>query len=251
MGCGREIFTQAEFALGDAVPPRQHLAAYRDRGFAGYPRRVAKPERATALCKFRDDSRHIESDFAEYCQSKTQIGGERMIDLKQFCGKNGIRYHLNEPFSEGEFSYATNGHILVRVARRTDVPEVSADGMKNKIPRIFADNPFVKHVAIPEIPAQIEVECDYCDGEGKHDRECGAGNYECAECNGTGRVMGEAGELGNTRYPQIEVGGVWFAPRYLRLIKALPNYSFSPRNAKASLFTFDGGDGLLMPMRKV
>ncbi len=60
-----------------------------------------------------------------------------MIDLKPFCGDNDIRYYLNEPFSEGEFTYATNGHILIRVPRRDDVPEVSVDSMKNKIPKIY------------------------------------------------------------------------------------------------------------------
>ena len=123
--------------------------------------------------------------------------------------------------------------------------------MKNRLPKMFSDNPFVAAVSIPDIPPQVEVDCYCCDGEGVHERESGnSEDYDCEECNATGRVMGESGELSNTSYPKIEVGGVDFAPQYLRLIKSLPNAQLSPTEGKASPFTFDGGDGLLMPMRK-
>ena len=172
-----------------------------------------------------------------------------MIDLKPFCGDNDIRYYLNEPFSEGEFTYATNGHILIRVPRRDDAKEVEADSMKNRLPKMFADNPFLLPVEIPDIPPMVEGDCDCCNGEGTHDYKCGnAPPYACGECNGTGKQMTE---LGDTQWPEIEVGNAAFAPKYLRLIKTLPGIQFSPNTRDHSAaFKFDGGDGLLMPMRK-
>src|SRR5574337_601455 len=45
-----------------------------------------------------------------------EIGGGGMtIDLKKFCSKD--RPKLLDPFSGGEFTYASNGHIAVRVPR--------------------------------------------------------------------------------------------------------------------------------------
>lgn len=172
-----------------------------------------------------------------------------MIDLKLFCGDNDIRYYLNAPFSEGEFTYATNGHILIRVARRGDVAEVDdKSSMKGKCEKLFADNPFVAAVPIPDIPPMVKADCHCCNGDGAHEYKCsGAPPYECGECDGTGKQMDEPGD---TPFPHVEVSGIHFAPAYLRLIKTLPNYQFSPIEEKASPFKFDGGDGLLMPMRK-
>ena len=47
------------------------------------------------------------------------------MDLQQFCsvGDEYNRYRIHRPFSRGAWSWATNGHILVRVARRADIPE--------------------------------------------------------------------------------------------------------------------------------
>lgn len=171
------------------------------------------------------------------------------IDLKPFCSENDIRYYLNAPFSEGEFSYASNGHILIRVPRRDDVPEVDEKStMKGRVDKLLAENPFVAAVPIPDIPPPVEADCYCCNGDGAHDYKCGgAPPYDCGECDGTGKQMDEPGD---STYPFVDVGGTHFAPKYLRLIKSLPGYQFSPIEGKASPFKFDGGEGLLMPMRK-
>jgi len=44
-------------------------------------------------------------------------------DLKKYCSKDETRPYLHEPFSRGEWTYATNGHIAVRVPKLADVPE--------------------------------------------------------------------------------------------------------------------------------
>jgi len=172
-----------------------------------------------------------------------------MINLKPFCGDDDPRDYLNAPFSEGTFTYATNGHILIRVARRDDVPEVDdKSSMKGKCEKLFADNPFVAAVPIPEVPPLVEEDCDCCNGEGTHERKCGkSSDYPCAECNATGSVMVEPDE---SKWPRIEVGNAGFDPRYLRLLLTLPNVQLSPNAMEPAPFTFDGGSGLIMPMRE-
>jgi hypothetical protein len=44
-----------------------------------------------------------------------------MIDLTPFCGKD-----YPHPFTQGDYTYATNLHVLVRVPKREDVP-INAD----------------------------------------------------------------------------------------------------------------------------
>jgi len=46
------------------------------------------------------------------------------IDLKLFCDPNDpVRPWLGQPFSAGAWTYATDGHIAVRVPRLEDVAE--------------------------------------------------------------------------------------------------------------------------------
>jgi hypothetical protein len=45
-----------------------------------------------------------------------------MIDLKPFCDKGSFR-GLEAPFTVGDWTYATDGHICIRVPRRADAPE--------------------------------------------------------------------------------------------------------------------------------
>ncbi len=44
-------------------------------------------------------------------------------DLKPFCSPDPIRETMAESWTAGAFSYATSGHILIRVPRLADVPE--------------------------------------------------------------------------------------------------------------------------------
>ena len=45
-------------------------------------------------------------------------------ELQAFCSdRDDIRYYLQKPWSDGVYTYASNGHIIVRVARLPDVPE--------------------------------------------------------------------------------------------------------------------------------
>lgn len=160
------------------------------------------------------------------------------VDLKPFCGDNDIRYYLNEPFSEGEFTYATNGHILIRVPRRDDIPEEKT--MSDRAPKLFVDFAMQKSLDIPEVPAPEMVDCECVTSNG--DLSETEVLQKCEDCGGTFKV--ELWGVG------IDLGDSRFALRYLRLLKTLPNCKISPNGQKQAPFKFDGGDGLLMPMRK-
>ena len=63
------------------------------------------------------------------------------IDLQQFCSKDDTRPYICKPFSFGEFSYATNGHIIVRVARRADVEEGNPPMTASVVERVMSIDP--------------------------------------------------------------------------------------------------------------
>lgn len=70
------------------------------------------------------------------------------------------------PFSLGQYSYATNGHILVRVPRLADVPEWEA--LNEKVAAMFdaIDFPAVTAamVGIPDFPEPPPEICTCCKG---------------------------------------------------------------------------------------
>lgn len=164
------------------------------------------------------------------------------MDLQQFCAEDNPR--INEPWSRGEHTFATNGHILIRVPRITDIPDIDGapDAMRvwEKIPM-----PPGESAVIPDIPPAAWRVCQTC-----AEAEGGIIDPECDDCDGDGKFR-------DTAY--TKVGEMSFNDEYLRMIKVLPGYKFYPAvwesgivnkgsNAPPSVFTFDGGDGLLMPV---
>ena len=56
-------------------------------------------------------------------------------DLKQFCTcTNDCRDFLRQPFSDAKYTYATNGHIMVRVPR---ILEAAEDNFAEKARELF------------------------------------------------------------------------------------------------------------------
>lgn len=193
--------------------------------------------------------------------------------LAKFCKDDPVISSMATPWSAGEYSCATNGHILCRIPRRGDIPE------RDDAPRIDSifDIPAPKEwfpLADIVLPALVikevicsdcngvqgedhvcpecdgrglvdftnsysdyEVDCKSCDGEGKI--------HKCEKCNGTGKVVIE-------NLQPVQVGSSHFQLRYLLLLKDLPNCKIGPAAPSLSLqaarFVFDGGEGLLMPM---
>lgn len=158
-------------------------------------------------------------------------------DLHQFCaGEDDVRYYIHQPWSRGEWTYATNGYIIVRVARLADVDE------NEKAPnaeKIFADSKQTEFIPVPECAMPEDVECDTCDGDGEH--ECGKcdNKHECGDCDGEGMVQAPA--------TFVDVGNAKFADIYLAMIQG---WEIAPNGQGAAWIRNGEASGLLMPRRK-
>src|ERR1041385_6499269 len=143
---------------------------------------------------------------------------EIKMDLTKFCAADPFRSYLSKPFSHGKFTYATNGHIIVRVARREDVPEIEQQGNWNKPFEGMEDtkfSPLATVSPLPSVPQTVEDDCTACDGRG-HEHECPDCSCTCEECGGTGRCAEE---------PRITVSlrGGTFQLKYALMMLGLPD----------------------------
>ncbi len=138
-------------------------------------------------------------------------------DLKKFCGQ-GER--IGRPWSLGDQSFATNGHILIRIPRLPDVAEnPAAPGLTEILNTPQPESYFPLNVLeLPPVPW-------------------------CEDCGGTDKYEGMKG---------ISYANGFFQVRYLRLLKELLGCEIGtpPDDRTPAWFKFEGGDGLIMPMRK-
>jgi hypothetical protein len=150
------------------------------------------------------------------------------IDLRPFCGDEGsAAAYLMSPWSRGVFTYATNGHVLVRVPRRPDVPEIDG-GKALNTEAVLRAMPFADRARFTplrlNLPAQGAFGCPHC-GE---------------------RINADEVAL------SVSMRGAIFRGDYIRLIMALPDLRCAPVTEATGPFAFIfSGDGIgaLMPMR--
>ncbi|WP_127078426.1 hypothetical protein [Rhodomicrobium lacus] len=194
-----------------------------------------------------------------------------MIDLSVFCSEASI-YSLDKPFSIGAYTYATNGHLVIRVPRRADVPERDGTPAIDRLPHPWIGRDYRP---LPTLPESIFYDCDICAGEGRvvDCPDCDDGTVECPHCgaesnckNCDGRGVVPASEhpdeesqactcYGGQRPTKAAVclgQGRTFGTLYLLKISKLPGLRFSVAPADESRsspshFIFDGGEGLIMP----
>lgn len=162
------------------------------------------------------------------------------IDLQPFCSTEAARFYLGQPFSIGDLTYATNGHIAVRVQRRADVP------VNPKAPdpaRVFQiDRPTFVPAQLFEFPDLETVSCEKCGGQG-HKHDCPSCECVCSRCDGEGEHLSDVIKSGT-------IHGVPFNLRYIRMIYALPDLELPIALVpmEPMPFQFKGGDGVLMPL---
>lgn len=171
-----------------------------------------------------------------------------MIELDKYCGDDGFRTYLSEPFTVGEFSYATDGRIIVRVPKRDDVPGTVKIGIAIEAPFKGIDKAQfgpLPHKPIPPLPPSTEQDCDECDGR-KTEHDCPDCECPCHSCNGTGLEI---------ITPQVSTtirGGI-FNLKYVALMLELPGVlvqsDWAGGAEEPMFFKFDGGDGAIIPRR--
>jgi hypothetical protein len=164
-----------------------------------------------------------------------------MIDLTKFCSDSERRPTLQKPFTFGDFTYATDGAICVRVQALPDAELATKSSPAAH--KLFDDIGGHSFFGIEDLQFPREThtteDCDRCQHECPT-CECWQG---CEHCDGEGRVV-------RIESDPIVINGVPFDPHYIRLIKDLPSVEFAkePKVGKAARFKFEGGDGLVMPL---
>jgi len=165
------------------------------------------------------------------------------IDLFQFCGETR---NIDRPFIADGKTYATNGHIAIRVNEvRDDFEEakVSVNFLASAVKAFDVDIKNIKPVKVTGMKNE-RIDCPQCDGTNKIRCECDCpfceNMVDCYTCNGTGFDYAYTGEC--------SYGNCRFNPKYLHMVQELPNSKMyaSKRSNGVSYFTFDGGDGILM-----
>lgn len=185
------------------------------------------------------------------------------LNLKSFCSTQKWRQEsVGEPWSAGGFTYATDGHVLVRVPRLADVPERERSPTTEHIAKLFAEaktEPLgaLNHIDPPTKAAPVTCgecggsgRCKKCDGHG----ECHYCDTECEECDGSGDCGCDGGRVEDRTIFAIRVGGAIVNAEHTARIAALGDIEIVTCDHEASTtpiyFRFAGGDGLVMPLRE-
>jgi len=191
--------------------------------------------------------------------------------MNKFCG---LGERISDPFTEGDYTYATNGHIIVRVPK---MDAVTKKAMINPtvVPwdhailtewKPIEDYPLPEKVVCPDCEGLKKIVCPECDGKGEtslrgkldyYDIECplcdGDLNYreECENCDSDGKRYEQ-------KRPRIELKpwDVIVNAEYLYMIKTyLPGPHYLTVNRADQdypmgiiRFKFEGGEGGVMPM---
>ncbi len=166
---------------------------------------------------------------------------DTLIDLHAYCSTDPLRANkLGLPWSEGSYSYACDGRILLRVPRREDIHERdAAPGIAHLVTTAYGE-----HRPLPTQPEPACRPCGACAPPADAKPGDGATSDGCAECAGTGTVP---------MVVPVPFGPQYLSSFYLERLRALPGVQLAnhPSDPNGPLhFHFDGGDGVVMPIRK-
>jgi hypothetical protein len=175
--------------------------------------------------------------------------------FEKFC--HPTRQGIEQPFSVGEWTYATNGHICLRVPRRDDIAENPAapdpSSLFNLRPLKYKKRREYKPAPQFDLVEPFEwnekSQCFYCRGTGKaHVEHCPSCACKCLRCNSAGKLT----ILNFRRAALASPADPWartYNAKYLSWLQSLPNLEsgLSRRRYDPLPFRFAGGEGLLMP----
>jgi hypothetical protein len=168
------------------------------------------------------------------------------IDLTLFCAASGDpRFYLTRPFSIGDYTLASNGHILIRIARQDDI--MPPENMPEKAAMTCVDLPSrinkklgteTGALRLAEFDPEL-VDCDTCAGAGKINicPQCGGygetggacelDNETCTTCDGLGCVPIALMPLLLEKFPQaIPPGEPEHCPTCCGLGKRCTDYKY-------------------------
>lgn len=195
------------------------------------------------------------------------------MNLSIFCSHD--RGNMKVPFNIGEHTYASNGHIIVRIDKKEMFAELKDASFEKNVLHLPWDK--VSDMASPHPVPAFDTgglpDCRKCDGAGVLEvcPECDGSkticfandhnDYEltCKTCNGEGSVPAELGRacpycLGSGRNLHdagLVVGNRKISLRNLMLLHKLVGVQLNAEGESTEVipFTFLGGAGMVMPMR--
>jgi hypothetical protein len=176
--------------------------------------------------------------------------------LQPFCSCDETMGVLCAPFTRGDWTYATDGRICVRVPR-LDVAVSPYPSPRAET--VFAGDDFTADwLPMPTLPPydSLFVPCHECDGSGVVEwsysfrRECGGRclkNHPCPICLGQKRVLGAI--------RRVDIGSRRVSAWYLWLLHELPGpveFRVPPEDMRWEPvhIRFNGGEGRVMPLRE-
>ena len=185
-------------------------------------------------------------------------------ELKQYCAKGKMRFDIDQSWNYKGYSYATDGKMMIRI------PTTEPDTLDGKFPEnVDTEFNWLAPVSIVETENLKRVECptchgyglpilkcDACDGRGEHYCSRCEDAHDCANCQGTGDYPDHDSTAkcpdcnGNKGGFNKRVGNRIIAYFYINKIQRLPNvrYQTCGKPEDAMRFTFDGGEGIIMPL---
>ena len=172
-----------------------------------------------------------------------------MIDLKPFCETYETPLCLTKPFSRGDFTYAADGRVCIRVARREEVPEQENHDRPDILKLPWDVDRKYMPLITPPLPSQ-SVQTELCGCFDGFEHDCPDCKCVCEACNGTGHQT-----IDSDANISIDVLGIPFDLSLVRLIASLPNLQIALaianwRDILIIAFTFDEGAGFLMPLSR-
>jgi hypothetical protein len=143
------------------------------------------------------------------------------IKLQDFCGAaDEWRTWLKQPFSIGDYSYATNGAIAIRVPRQVGVSDLPRDRIRDV--QLIIDKPLALAGRYKTISYRVPRQ----------------------DCDDAGRLL------------FVDILGLCISAKYARRIRKLPDVKFTVVSAVRSVplssalgFRFTGGHGMVMPLK--
>ena len=189
------------------------------------------------------------------------------MNIQDFCATDSKR--LEKPFSDEKYTYASNGHMIIRVSRIAEFSDsIPFESHKDLV---FSDN----GSGFSDIPAyaapdkvkcsickglKFASECPECLGDGYVELEKDFSQYECEcdTCKGNGFVSGGeevcgnchgTGETYKDRWAGVDINDYYLGVALLEKVKDLPGIKLANKAYRSQVyFQFDGGDGILMTM---
>lgn len=169
------------------------------------------------------------------------------IDLIPFCADAEWRPAIGSPWfvTERAATFATDGRLMVWVnghhPQAVDNPELKRPSVDAAIMNQWHEEP---RMPMPTLPAELRKPCEECGESGIVACKCPNCpdlQHQCQDCDGLGYWI---------ERQEVAIGEASFSDVYLRKIAALPNLMIGTRRRdEPACFTFDGGQGMLMPVK--